>query len=287
MLISAMTKFKFIFLLFVVGVAISCNKEFKDIPADSSTTANNEVVSESYSIDVEDLSAIAVLSDPNAGGRDQSGLADDRFNCATVTRTPGSEPYTGTILVDFGETGCKDSKGNVRKGKMIITYNGKRHLVGSSSTTRLVNYRVNDIKIEGTRVISAESISSENRPIFKVKLDSGKTTWPDGTFATHEFTHTRTWIRNTNPSQDSWRLTGFGKGVTRKGTNYEMRITKELLYKKSCEQIGVFIAVSGLKVVKKEGKEITIDYGNEVCNNLVTVTYNGVSKVIEVTKKGD
>ncbi|MFM7851720.1 MAG: hypothetical protein ACKO96_07305, partial [Flammeovirgaceae bacterium] len=119
----------------MASVLVSCNKELKDISVDSSTTANNEVVSESYSVDIEDLSAIAVLSDPNAGGRNQSGLMDDRFNCATVTRTPGSEPYTGTILVDFGEAGCKDSKGNVRKGKMIITYNGKRHLVGSSSTT--------------------------------------------------------------------------------------------------------------------------------------------------------
>ncbi|MFM8913166.1 MAG: hypothetical protein ACKOE6_09665, partial [Flammeovirgaceae bacterium] len=148
------------------------------------------------------------------------------------------------------------------------------------------NYSVNDVKIEGKRLISSESTSSESKPVFKVNLDSGKTTWPDGTFATHEFTHVRTWVRNSNPSLDSWRVSGSGNGISRRGANYEMRIAKELLYKKSCESVGVFIAVAGIKVIKKDGKEITIDYGNEVCNNLVTVTFNGVSKVIEITKKG-
>ncbi|MCE2958426.1 MAG: hypothetical protein LW841_14870, partial [Flammeovirgaceae bacterium] len=69
-----MAKSKFGLIILVLGaVAVSCNKDYKDLSADSSLTANNEVLSESYSIDVEDLSAVAVLSDPNAGGRAESG----------------------------------------------------------------------------------------------------------------------------------------------------------------------------------------------------------------------
>ncbi|MFM7486875.1 MAG: hypothetical protein ACKOC0_12715 [Cytophagales bacterium] len=284
-----MTKSRFGLIILVLGtVAVSCNKDFKDLSADSSLTANNEVLSESYSIDVEDLSAVAVLSDPNAGGRAESGLMDDRFGCATITRTTGTEPFTGTITVDFGDAGCKDRKDNTRKGKMVISYKGKRNLPGSTCVTRLVNYSLNDVKIEGTRTISSDASSTDNKPVFKVKLDSGKTTWPDGTFATHEFLHVRTWFRTSNASEDSWQVLGSGRGVSRRGTNYEMWIRQStpLLYKKSCESVGVFIAVSGVKVVKKDGKEITIDYGNGVCNNLVTVTFNGVSKVIEISKKG-
>lgn len=282
-----MAKSKFGLIILALGlISVSCNKDFKDLSVDGSLTANNEVVSESYAVDVEDLSALLVLSDPNAGGRGES--LDDRFSCATITRTPGAELYTGTIVVDFGDAGCKDQKGNIRKGKLVVSYKGKRYLPGSTCVTRLVNYSVNDVKIAGTRTISSEASSTESKPIFKVKLDSGKTTWPDGTFATHEFTHVRTWTRNANPAQDSWKVIGSGKGISRRGTNYEMWIqqNKPLLYKKSCETVGVFIAVAGVKVVKKDGKQIIIDYGNEVCNNLVTVTYNGVSKVIEINKKG-
>lgn len=279
------SRFGLVFLL-LSAIVVSCNKEFKDLSLDGTVTANNEVVSESYSVDVEDLASLAVLSDPNAGGRTVGNPLDDRFECATITRTPGSEPMSGTILIDFGTAGCKDRKGNLRKGKIRITYKGKRNLPGSTCQSELIDYSINDVKLEGVRTITSSTNSTDSRPVFKVTLAGGKTSWPDGTFSTHDFSLVRTWVRASNPSQDVWYITGAGSGITRKGTKYEMKIVKDLVYKKSCEAIGVFIAVSGVKVVKKDAKEITIDYGNDVCNNLVTVTQNGVSKVIEINKKG-
>lgn len=271
----------------IVFLFASCNKDFKDLSADSSVVADNDVVSEAYSIDLEDLSSLAVISDPNSGGREQSGGLDDRFACAKIARTPSTtEQYAGSIEIDFGTDGCKDSKGNLRKGKMIINYKGKRCLSGSSVTTSLENYSINDLKIEGVRTTTFGTTSKEARPIITTELKDGKVTWPDGTFSTHDFIHTRTWYRETNPAQDYWTVTGSGKGTTKKGVKYDMIISKDLLYKKQCEATGVFIAVAGIKTITKDGKNIAIDYGNGICNNLVTVTSNGVSKVIEIHKKG-
>lgn len=283
-----MIKYRFGFLILSITLLFtSCNKDFKDLPADSSVVADNDVISDSYSVDLEDITSLALLSDPNSGGREQSGGLDDRFTCANITRTPSTtEQYSGTIEIDFGTDGCKDSKGNIRKGKMIIAYKGKRYLPGSKVTTNLENYSINNLKVEGVRATTFGSASKETRPVITTELKDGKVTWPDGTFSTHDFVHTRTWYRETNPAQDYWTVTGSGKGTTKKGVKYDMVISKDLLYKKQCEATGVFIAVSGIKTITKEDKNIVIDYGNSICNNLVTVTSNGVSKVIEIHKKG-
>jgi hypothetical protein len=274
---------------FVVGamLASSCNKEFKELLSENSVTANNEVIHESYSLDVEDISSAAIASDLNAGGRELGIDLDDRFKCSTVTRT-SLGTYSGTILIDFGADGCKDSKGNVRKGKISIEYKGKRYQPGSTFETKLEDYSINDLKVEGTRKISYESSSKDDNQVSKVTLNGGKLTWPDGSFSEHNFARIRTSTKSTASGKDTWEwtLTGSGSGTSRKGVKYTMEISKPLKYKKECESVGVFIAVSGIKLVKKDAKDITIDYGNDLCNNLVTVSYNGTSKVIEINKKG-
>lgn len=281
-------KSKALFWIVASLVAVAgCNKEYKELESENSVTAKNEIISESYSSDIEDLSAMAILTEPNAGGRSQEGSLDDRFACATVTRTADSAPYTGTIVIDFGAIGCQDAEGNVRKGKISINYNGKRYLPGSTLDVTLDGYSINEIKIEGIRETSYETSSKESDPISKTIVTKGVMTWPDGTSSKHEFTRTRVWNRQTNSANDTWTVEGFGNGETRKGVQYEMKITKPLKYKKECEASNVFIAVSGEKAVKKDAKDIVIDHGNELCNNLVTVTYNGASKVIEIGKKGD
>lgn len=273
-------------IIIILTFLFSCNKELKDLSPDGGSTADNEIVNESYSKDVEDLASTAVLGDPNSGGREEAihtGI-DDPSKCAKIKIEVGTEPYSGTITVDFGGTGCKDSRGNVRKGKMIITYAGKRFIPGSSVKVEMVDYFINDKKVEGTRSVTSEPTSTELKPVSKIVLKDGKCTSPDGTFSTHEFTHVRTWTRLSNPLEDSWTLSGSGSGVSRKGVAYTMTITKDLVFKKSCEASHVFIAVSGIKILNKGGKEITIDYGNGICNNLVSVTYNGVTKVIEIKR---
>lgn len=273
-------------IIIILIFLFSCNKELKDLSPDGASTANNEIVNEAYSLDVEDLSSAAVLGAPNSGGREEAihtGI-DDPSKCAKITIEVGTEPNSGIITVDFGTTGCKDSKGHVRKGKMIITYAGKRFVPGYSVKVELVDYFINDRKVEGTRIVTSEPTSTELKPVSKIVLKDGKCTSPDGTFSTHEFTHVRTWIRSSNPLEDSWTVSGSGSGVSRKGVAYTMTITKDLVFKKSCEASHVFIAVSGIKVLNKGGKEITIDYGNGICNNLVSVTYNGVTKVIEIKR---
>ncbi len=296
LMIKSLSYFSFMALLFLA----SCQDDKIDFSANDSQNVENEAVSDAYYEDADDMSSIAVSSDETTltGGREaESGrkftvkISDlaKRFDCATVTfeTAPESSIQTpkGTITVDFG-TGCTDSKGNIRKGKIIINYTGRRFLSGSSVVTTFADYFINGVKIEGIRTVTNTSASLESNPVFNIVVTGGKATWPDATFATREVNRTREWNRGNTPNVDQWIVSGTASGTNRNGRAYQMEITKPLVYKRECAiSDKVFIAVEGTKVLTVESKQITIDYGDGACDKLVTITVNGKSREVEV--RGD
>ncbi len=295
LMLKSLSYFTFMALLFLA----SCQDDKIDFSANDSQNVENEAVSDAYYEDADDMSSIAVSSDATTltGGREAAGgktvtISDlaKRFDCATVTfeLAPNNELGNpkGTITIDFG-TGCTDAKGNVRKGKLIINYSGKRFLAGSTVVTTFDGYFINGVKIEGTRTVTNTSASLESNPAFNIIVTGGKATWPDATFATREVNRTRVWQRSsTNPNLDVWSVSGTASGTNRNGRSYQMEITKPLVYKRECAiSDKVFIAVEGTKVLTVESKQITIDYGDGACDKLVTITVNGKSREVEV--RGD
>jgi len=295
LMFKSLSYFTFMALLFLA----SCQDDKIDFSANDSQNVENEAVSDAYYEDADDMSSIAVSSDDatltggreSSGGRSIKGKISDlagRFDCATVEivtsdPTPGSPK--GTITIDFG-TGCTDKKGNVRKGKIVINYTGKRFISGSTVITTFADYFINGVKIEGTRTVTNASESLESNPKFGIEVTGGKATWPDGTFATREVNRTREWKRGNTPNVDEWVVEGTASGTNRNGRAYQMEITKALVYKRSCAITDkVFIAVEGTKVLTVENKQITIDYGDGACDKLVTITVNGKSREVEV--RGD
>ena len=269
----------------------------------SSDTQNvqGESVTDSYYDESTDFSAIAMVgTTATVTGRTESGRTseevvsglgdlDNRLACATVTlvKDANSSLTTpkGTITIDF-KTGCTDAKGNVRKGKIIVTFNGRRFALNSTIVTTFSDYYVNGIKIEGTNTLTNLTATLESSPKFKSEVVGGKVTFTDGKVATRDHVLTREWIRAANPSGDSWKVTGSASGTTREEVSYQMEITKALVYKRECLASKVFIAVEGTKKFTSGDKTLTIDFGTGTCDNTVTLTYNGVSKEVEVKADG-
>ena len=243
------------------------------------------------------MATIAVAADGStaSGARESSygrqGIkpVDIRFSCATITflfadNNSTTTPH-GFITIDFGD-GCTDAKGNVRKGKIIVEFTGKRFLPDSRIITTFQDYFINGVKIEGVRTVTNVTGSVEENPKFLIKVDNGKATWEDGTFVTREVNRTREWIRANNPLEDKWIVEGTAAGTNRNGKTYQVEITKALVYKRECAiSAKVFIAVEGTKVLSIDNKVITIDYGTGECDRVVTITINGQSK--DVTVRGD
>lgn len=286
-------------LLMAAGLIFLASCEDKlDFSGKDTASVQNEAEVDGYFEDTDDMTVMAISADNGTatGARESSGRIitkdklDFRFACATTTLDFAVDntqqvPH-GTITIDFGAEGCTDVKGNLRKGKIIIEFKGRRFMPGSSVTATLSAYSINNIKVEGKRTVTNVSGSTEESPKFTIVLVDGKATWPDNTVATREVNRLREWVRGANPLQDEWKVTGTAAGSNRSGSVYEMSITSALVYKRECA-IGsrVFMAVQGSKELTVDGKKITIDYGTGTCDKTVTITVNGQSKQVEV--RGD
>ena len=216
---------------------------------------------------------------------------DDRSDCATKIPGVGNTKEAGTITIDFGSAGCTDKKGNLRKGKIIVSWTGGRwFLAGSSHTVTLDGYSINGIGITGTRTVT--NISTANSPLTWTIVASHTSTWPDGTTATRTINRTRQWVRSTTVADDKVIIsqtagaTSAAAGKNRYGKNYSVQITTPLEYSTACVISNkVYKPVKGVKVVTVDAKVYTIDFGTGTCDNTFTVTFNGKTKTF--TSKND
>lgn len=293
-----------LFAIVAFGVS-SCSKTADDIlNSNDSQNVNGESASDSYSDDASDMSNVAVGSvSSNAyvnGGRldgtpgDSLKAADDRFSCATFTIVKGpnstKDAPKGTITIDFGTSGCKDSKGVTRKGQIIVAYTGRRYVSGSTIVTTFKDYYHNDVKVEGTHTLTNTQASLTANPKFTVAIVGGKVTFSDGKTITREQNFTREWQRASNPTQDKIVISagGTASGSNKDGKTYAMLITTDLVYSRACAISNkVFIPVSGIKTLTADSKAYTMDFGTGDCDNKVTISVNGKSKVIEASAAGN
>jgi hypothetical protein len=279
----------------------SCNKSDEVTGSDSSLNVNSESSEDSYHNDAEDVAnSVSVQSDGSLTGRTER-MDDNRLCTGTkISLKKKSDIDTDTLTIDFGTTGCTDAKGNIRKGKIIIIFTpGKRSFPQFTNTVTFDNFSVNGVKVEGVRTIKNVSASLDGDVTFEIKLTGGKLTFTDGTTATRQSTLYRQWSRGGTPldlSDDQQKLLATyngtqstASGINRKGFTYEMKITKDIVYKNSClKESKIFIPVSGTKlltITKTSGKvEITVDYGDGTCDKTVTITTNGKTETITVSR---
>lgn len=274
-----------------IFLATSCTDEDRLTLSDTQDITE-EALTDSYFQDMDDMAGVAINS-PNetqlSGGRISTTITieDQRFNCAgiVVTVVPGPnstiEVPQGVLTINFGTTGCTDLKGNIRTGKLIFTYNGRRFKPGSTVVTTTDNYTINGILIEGTRTLTNVTGSTQEAPKFNAILENGKATFlADGTIAERESNITWQWVRAANPVEDYLVIdqASTANGITRGGRTYSVSLSKALKYKRFCG-----IAVEGIKTYIIDGtKEITIDYGDGTCDKSVVITVNGVTRNLNV-----
>ncbi|HEX8059781.1 MAG TPA: hypothetical protein VF473_02550, partial [Cyclobacteriaceae bacterium] len=127
--------------------------------ANDTQSVQNETAVDGYFEDTNDMSLTVVSSDQGTvnGARIESGrvisksLLDLRFACQTTTVTiefaadNSFQVPHGTITIDFGTDGCTDSKGNIRKGKVMIEFKGRRFMPNSTITTTTDGYSINGV----------------------------------------------------------------------------------------------------------------------------------------------
>ena len=242
-------------------------------------TAQNEATVESAFEDVDDIGFESLLY-LESGGRIAES-EDSPIYCAIRSHDKENK----TIIIDYGD-GCIGKFGRERKGIIIVSYTDLRFVPGAVHTITFNNFYIDGNKIEGTRIRTNISESIDDNLKFRIELINGKVTFEDGTFATREAIWETTRVRTPNPINDERIRTGNASGVNRRGIGYTVTITKPLVWKRGClPTVRVMIPVEGIKVKELEnGVTITMDYGDGTCDNLVTITKDGVSKTVELKR---
>ncbi len=266
-------------LLLVMLTITSCtnNESAADFSLEDSDDATADALDESSNDDAEDIGMTAVISETSEGGK--IAESDVRFECAVVTRT--GDKTAGVIRIDFG-SGCKDKRGRTRKGVIVVAYNGAWKEAGSSSIMTFENYFVNDVQLAGTR--SVLNITTDTTRLkFKVDVEDGTATWADGRVATRRLHHIREHERNSSNILMRLIIYGTATGTNRNGRGYFIEILEPLVYDRQCAAEGVFIPVKGKKLIKHGNRQLTVDYGDGTCDNVVTlININGRMKEIRV-----
>lgn len=271
----------------VVGIS-SCNKSSDPISAEIAQTAANEATVDSQTGEVDDMSTNQ-LNTTDPAGRTEGIFDDDRVKCAIITRTPSGDKLSGTVVIDFGTAGCTDSKGNVRKGKITITWTGGRWFnAGASHTITFTGYSINGVKFSDQDSRTVTNVSTANSPLTFNIVANHNLTWPDNTTASRSVHHTRQWVRSATITDDKLIFSqtagaaSAASGTNRHGKSYSVQITTPLEYWRSCAITNkVFKPVKGVIVITYDtNKVVTIDFGSGTCDNTFTISSGGHSKTV-------
>jgi len=280
MMFTIAKKLFFFCMSMVFTAFLACSNEEAEpgLSSDEKEAASFESQDDYYFDDADDMATEAFMSEDFSGGKVST---DTRITGAVVLHT--GTLMSGALKIDFG-TGVTDARGNLRKGLILLEHVGQWNAEGASWTITFSGYSINGISIEGTRKVTVVSVT-DLVTTLEVELIDGKITWPDGSVATRSCHHVRQRVLNSNHLLDRLIVYGTAQGTFRNGRGYSIEILEELVYDRSCADAGVFIAVQGKKLVKHGARELTIDYGDGTCDNIVTLTNkSGFTVRYEVSK---
>ncbi len=265
-----MKKLLFISTIATAFILSSCSTD--DGPSGSGLVdeldADSEAALESSLEDVDLITeaGMETLEEDVAGATQRDIILD----CATVTK----DTVNMVVTVDYGD-GCEGPGGRIRKGIIRIEYNLRKLVPGAFRIVTFEDFSIDDVQVEGIRTVENISVSLEDNPTFESTLEDGQLTFTDGTIATREANHVRTWFRSANPLLDEATVTGGANGTRRDGVSYTVEILEELVYKRDCRSRGVYIPVAGVKQITTDANVFVIDYGDGECDREVTITING------------
>jgi hypothetical protein len=281
---------------------ISCSKE----NSQTGTDAQEEEVSKvSGEADAEAESVFNEFFDDVMGVNNDVGVSGSGVffgrpdsltpvaRCFTVTIThPNNTPFPAQVVIDFGTVGCPGPDGRVRKGKIIIYYTDRLTVPGAVATTTFDQFFVNDIKVEGTHKVT--NISGPPVPPaniarkFRVEVINGKLTKPNSDYIEWNSIKTITQIEGLItpdfPRDDVFKIEGSANGKVKRGNllvRWESTITEPLIRRFTCR----WIVRGKIKTVRANLPNnsrwvAVLDFGNGICDNLATITINGVTRQI-------
>lgn len=260
----------------------SCKKDKKNEPEEKDTDTSAASDQAFASTAVNDMTSISDEAGTSYTVSSFKMASTDGLlagGCATVTIDSVSGP-TRTLTVNFGTTNCSCIDGRNRRGSLVITFTGHYRDSGMVKTVTPVNYFVDDYQITGTKSITNKGHNAANHLVYEVSANLQIIKPNGGGTITWNSTRQREWTTGEstpfNWSDDKYSITGSASGTNAGGTTFTSVITTPLVRNMALGCRRHF--VSGIIDHTPAGKPTrTLNYGNGVCDDLATVTINGIT----------
>ncbi len=246
---------KVISVLTVILLVISCHKQ-----QEADLTTGEDILQ--MDMDENDY----ILEELYAANDCSIDLTQILPSCAQITYS--SVEYPKTITIDFG-TGCIDSKGRTKKGKIYIDVSGDMRVVGSEKTITFDNFFINEVKMEGSK--HAKNIGLNASQNYVVEIDGEIEATKNNLTRKRVFHRQREWITGIETCEtddDEFLITGSGTITTRTGRTINHSITEAIHLKPST----CGYPLSGKIDFGSTLRGAILDFGTENCDNLATLT---------------
>jgi hypothetical protein len=252
-------------------VLVACNKKSSTTTTTNTTTTLTSDDNGGYASDAAKLESASndVVSIADAAATGGNSNLRETSTCATVsfdTLTSGAH----SITIDFG-TGCTGLDGKTRKGKIIVTFNGRYKDSASSHTITYNNYYVNSVQLTGSKTVTNQGRNSSGQYWYTVTVNDSLIFASDS-IASWTGSRTRTWLAGySTPSRldDEYTIGGTTTVRRANGHTFTFTITTPLQVALSCPYIeaGVVNITSSTFTGTR-----TLDYGSGACDNNATLT---------------
>ena len=247
----------------------SCKKEETTQPADTAAAEDNslaEGIFDNVSVMADEAYALST-NGPRA--------VDDSIvfgGCVTITLDTTVMPRILTI--DFGEENCLCLDGKYRRGKIIVTFDGRYKRPGTVITHGFEGYYVNDHNVDGTKVVTNMGPNDLGHVYYTIEIvgvihlanNAGTISWNSS--------RQREWIQGYhtgNRWDDIYHITGTADGIRVNGLTWEAEIINPLRKELACR----FLVAGTIEITRENRPLILLDYGNGDCDNIATVLING------------
>ncbi len=228
----------------------------------------------------DDIDDITEINDDGFGAKSFDPERERMNNCATIT----VDREAGEVVIDFGD-GCEGRDGRVRAGIIRITHSGEYGQPGHTKVTTFEDFSVDSIAVEGIRTITDISDTALVEKKYSITLVGGKLTFPDGTEVTRDAEKIRRKFFNEEEQTRQATVFGIATGINKDGLQYTHTVDEAtpLLFSHACRDISKLAPISGILLIQVEGEsDKIIDFGDGTCDNLVTVTQDGMTTEIEI-----
>ena len=213
---------------------------------------------------------VGYAEDQTGTNKTNSILSNEHDTCANVTWSLSSDQsYVDSIWIDYGNGGC-EWQGRIKTGKILITQDGKRSTIGTTTKIELIDFTIDEYAIEGTKTVektNAEWSVGNFNVTDHVTVTGAKITSPDGN---SEFSWESDRIHKGGLVDGEWvvLVEGTIDGVNTQGTAFTITTSTPLKFKLFCPRI-----VSGVLNLTPAGMSTrSIDYGDGTCDLKATVT---------------